>query len=229
MKLAERTFKRNDYKVTSKYGERIHPVTKEKSFHSGEDYGTQLQNWNVFAIEDGYIHASNSDATNGNYIWVVYPRLNKKAFYCHLKERLVKKGDKVNNDTVIGLVGTSGRSTAIHLHFGWKDLTTDKYEDPNKYDYQPLNNEVVIESPIIEEVTPIKPLKIGDKIWIKPNATKYSSGANIPPAYKKNGARHTKPFTISDDGDKKLNKSVHGHWLIKEIVSYVKKSEVEKA
>lgn len=229
MKLAERTFKRNDYKVTSKFGNRTHPVTGEvQSFHSGEDYGTQLQNWNVYAIEDGKVLASNSDATNGNYIWVSYPRLGKKAFYCHLHERFVSKGDTVNNDTVIGLVGNTGRSTAIHLHFGWKDLKTDKYEDPNKYNYIPLD--IVVEVKPIEVVKPqVTELKVGDKIWIKQTATTYSTGVKIPSAYKKNGARHTKPFTIEYDGDKSIYSRNHKHWLVKEIKSYVKKSEVEKA
>ena len=88
----------------------------------------------------------------------------------------------------------------------------------------------------IEEVKPVevvKPqdteLKVGDKIWIKQTATTYSTGVKIPSAYKKNGARHTKPFTIEYDGDKSVYKKNNKHWLIKEIKSYVKKSEVEKA
>jgi murein DD-endopeptidase MepM/ murein hydrolase activator NlpD len=137
MNLGERTFKRNDYKVTSPFGPRVHPVTKAKSFHSGLDYGTGLAKWSVYAIEQGKVLASNYDLTNGHYIWVEYPRIDLKIFYCHLDRRFVNKGAIVDDTTIIGLVGRSGRATGIHLHMGVKRISTNAYFNHAEYDYQP--------------------------------------------------------------------------------------------
>jgi len=225
MKLANRIFNREDWRVTSKFGNRIHPVTKVKSFHSGTDYGTQGQKWEQHALEQGVVLSSGIDS--GGYgalfAWVSYPRLGIKCLHYHLDKVFVKRGQNVTHDTVIGTTGTSGRSTGIHLHLGIKHLSDDKYFDSETYDYIPLIVDDKIDEPNMVE------LKVGDKIWIKSTATRYSNGTIIPASRKKNGAYHTKPYTIQFDGDKHSNKLVHGYWLIKEITSYVKKGEVEKA
>ena len=85
-----------------------------------------------------------------------------------------------------------------------------------------------VEPVIVEEPKPIA-LKVGDKVYIKPNATKYVGGKVISPNYKKGGRYAKKPFTIRFDGDKSVRKANRGHWVISELSSWVKKSEVEKA
>lgn len=143
MKIATRILKRDDWKITSKYGYRIHPTTKLPSFHSGIDFGTQLQNWNVYGLENGKVIASGYDDRNGNYIWIEYPRVDLKLFHCHLLNRQVSKGDLVNENTVIGQVGKTGGlingiqyKLDIHLHLGVKHISDDKYFDFENYDYQ---------------------------------------------------------------------------------------------
>ena len=173
MKLAERTFHRNDYKVTSPYGTRIHPTTKIKSFHYGEDYGTHLENWDIFALENGKVIASNQDATNGNYIWVEYQRLDLKIFYCHLALRNVVKGQSVNENTVLGKVGKSGRASGIHLHMGVKRISTNKYFDHANYDYQ----ELIKVADDLKELDKSQ-IKVGDKV--KVIGTHWGTGQKIP-------------------------------------------------
>ena len=137
MKLAERTFRRNDYAVTSAYGWRIHPVTKSQSFHRGTDYGTKGQKWKQYALEDGVVLSAGVDRLGANAIfaWVSYPRLGIKCLHYHLDQVYVKAGQRVNENTVIGLTGTTGRSTDIHLHLGVKSLKTNTYFDPETYNY----------------------------------------------------------------------------------------------
>lgn len=136
MKIATRILKSDKWKITSKYGYRIHPTTKLPSFHSGIDFGTQLEHWNVYGLEEGKVIASGINETDGNYIWIEYPRIDLKLFHGHLLNRQVNKGDIVNENTVIGQVGSTGRSTNIHLHLGVKHISYNKYFDFENYEYQ---------------------------------------------------------------------------------------------
>lgn len=136
MKIATRILKSDKWKITSRYGFRVHPVTKVPlSFHSGIDFGTNLENWNIYGLEVGKVIASGTNLTDGNYIWIEYPRLDLKLFHGHLLNRQVQKGDIVNENTVIGQVGSSGRSTNTHLHLGVKHISDNKYFNFENYEY----------------------------------------------------------------------------------------------
>ena len=137
MNLAERTFKRSDYTITSKYGWRTHPVTHAESFHYGIDYGTKKEKWGVFALETGIATAVGYDKNNGNYVWIEYPRLDLKIFYCHLDQVFVKRGQSVNNDVSFATVGKTGRATGVHLHMGVKHISDNKYFNHFDYEYNP--------------------------------------------------------------------------------------------
>lgn len=202
MKLAERTFRRSDYKMTSPYGWRIHPVHKEKIFHSGVDYAPigiheVEKRWRQYALEDGEVLGAGKDTKNGNAIfaWVSYKRLGIKVLYYHLHEVYVKKGQKVNHDTIIGLTGTTGYSTGIHLHMGVKYLSNNQYFDPESFDYRPIENNSV----------KLDKVEIGDKVKIV--GERYATGQLVPSKIKLN------KYTVS--------KISNGKVLLKEIVSWV--------
>lgn len=135
MKLAERTFKRNDYYITSPFGMRINPVTKKKAMHSGVDYGTNRENWKQYALENGKVLRTGYNAKGyGHYAEIEYPRLGISLFYGHFDKKYIKAGDIVDENTIIGLTGTTGMSTGIHLHLGLK--INGNYVDPEKYNYE---------------------------------------------------------------------------------------------
>lgn len=136
MKLATRIFKRTDWYITCPYGKRINPITHKEEFHYGCDYGTHTQKWPQYALEDGIITSVGKSASAGNYLHVNYPRINKDLFHCHLDIIYLKKGDKVNSDTVLGLTGKTGQATGIHLHLGLRPIGG-SYENPENYDYIP--------------------------------------------------------------------------------------------
>lgn len=191
MKLAERTFHRNDFRLTSPFGMRTHPVTKVQKLHSGADYGTQGQKWEQFALEDGIVLNAGVDAYGYNalFAWVSYPRLNIKCLYYHLDKVFVSKGQKVNENTIIGLTGTSGLSTGIHLHLGVKHLDDDKYFDPETYDYQIKTDGI----------------RIGDKVKII--GTHYATGQRVPYSVR------LRTHTVQAINNEKV--------LLREIVSWV--------
>lgn len=136
MKLIERIFKRKNNKVTSPFGMRWHPIKKKWMMHNGTDYGTGKQNWEVFAIEEGTIVACGYTNEVGNFVKINFNRINIQLWFFHLKEYYVYKNQKVNENTLIGLVGTTGSSTSEHLHLGLKFISNGQFFDPELFDYQ---------------------------------------------------------------------------------------------
>ena len=139
MLLAERTFRENQYVPPvgrSLYGWRTHPITGLNQFHYGEDYQTFGNNYPLYALEGGFVTVSDYDDVNGNHIWINYPRLDLKLFYGHLKVRYVALDDLVHATSIIGLAGTTGRSTGVHLHLGAKRISTNQYFNHHSYDWE---------------------------------------------------------------------------------------------
>ena len=102
--------------VTNPYGWQAHPVTKQKSLHSGvdlaADYGT-----NVLAVADGTVLDCSYDMAYG-YILTLEHADGVQTQYAHLSEFLVKAGDAVRQGQIIAKTGGSGWSTGPHLHLG---------------------------------------------------------------------------------------------------------------
>lgn len=102
--------------VTNPYGWQEHPVTKQKSLHSGvdlaADYGT-----NVLAVADGTVLDCSYDAAYG-YILTLEHENGVQTQYAHLSEFLVEPGDTVQQGQIIAKTGGSGWSTGSHLHLG---------------------------------------------------------------------------------------------------------------
>ena len=169
MKLAERIFHRTDFRLTSPYGMRVHTITGVKQFHYGVDYGTKLENWGQYALEEGTVLSCGVDtapsANKALFVWVSYPRLNLKLLHYHLNSVNVHKGQKVDENTLLGFTGKTGNSTAIHLHLGAKHISDNAYFDPETFNYIPLKKDTE-ESPI------------GKKAKIE--GLKYSNGKVIP-------------------------------------------------
>ncbi len=101
--------------LTSGFNWRIDPFTGLREFHQGLDIATQLGN-PVVATADGIVIESSSKKDYGNYVIILH-NYGYKTIYAHLKKRLVKVGQKVKRGDVIGLVGSTGKSTAPHLHY----------------------------------------------------------------------------------------------------------------
>lgn len=135
MKLAERTFKRKDYYITSPFGYRRDPKTGVVKYHNGCDYGTNREKWKQYALENGIVTYAQKDSSGANVIIISYPRLKIELIYGHLDTIQVKKGQSVNKDTVIGTTGMTGYATGIHLHLGIRKGVGHAWEDPEKYDY----------------------------------------------------------------------------------------------
>jgi murein DD-endopeptidase MepM/ murein hydrolase activator NlpD len=120
------------YRKTSGYGYRIHPITKKKTFHYGVDYGCSKVP--LYAIEDGVVYKRGYQANGaGNYVYVKYPRLGVAVAYFHLTSISLGVGATVKKGTKVGVAGTTGASTGVHLHIGVRSLSSWQWQNPETW------------------------------------------------------------------------------------------------
>lgn len=103
--------------ITSRFGRRIHPVHGHESFHGGVDLRSP-RGAPVRASADGVVEwaALHRESGLGKMIILVH-NFGFTSTYAHLDEIKVKVGAFVKKGEVIGHVGSTGVSTAPHLHY----------------------------------------------------------------------------------------------------------------
>lgn len=104
--------------VTSSYGWRVHPITKQRQFHTGVDIDGETGD-PVQAVEAGRVMRVDvagvgPGVINGHAVHIWTGR--RLWSYLHLARPAVKVGELVRTGQVIGLLGSTGRSTGSHLH-----------------------------------------------------------------------------------------------------------------
>ncbi len=132
--IADRNLKR----FASGYGYRIHPIYRTLKMHKGIDL-TAPTGTKVYATGGGKV-ISAGYATGGYGIKVIIDHgYGYKTLYAHLNKVNVKVGKRVARGDVIGEVGSTGRSTAPHLHYEVRK--NDQTENPVNYYYTDLTPE----------------------------------------------------------------------------------------
>lgn len=122
-----------DIQVTSNYGYRIHPVTLVETLHTGIDLKSKIGD-DVYSTASGIvIKAINNDNNGyGKYI-VIQNAFGFSTLFAHLDDILVREGDFVSKNSLIGYSGNTGRSTGPHLHYEVKFM--DKHINPIDFIY----------------------------------------------------------------------------------------------
>ena len=104
-------------RVTSVFGSQRVLNGVAKNPHNGLDYGAP-RGTPVYAMTDGFVQlAADTFYYSGNYILLDHGQ-GLNSFYLHLSKKDVKEGDWVKKGDKIGEIGTTGRSTGPHLHWG---------------------------------------------------------------------------------------------------------------
>jgi len=96
-------------RVTSNFGPR------RRRFHNGIDLKLQTGD-NVYSVFDGKVRIAQYSRSYG-YVVVIRHYNGLETFYAHLSKLKVKAGDKIKAGEILGLGGSTGRSTGPHLHF----------------------------------------------------------------------------------------------------------------
>lgn len=111
-------------RVTSPFGMRIHPLPPHaKKMHWGVDYGNTPSDNTIIASADGIVERADVFGGYGNTIIITHniKGVIYQTLYAHLASMSVKVGAKVKQGQKIGVKGTSGNSTGVHLHFEYHE------------------------------------------------------------------------------------------------------------
>lgn len=124
-------------KVTSEYV----IIRPDKKLHKGIDLISMSGDRNVKAIRSGVVRVTPYDKDGfGNYI-SIQQEDGFRALYCHLEKVLVKPGDTIEEGQVIGVEGTSGNSTGVHLHLELRKAPYDIGDHINVAEYLKIKNQ----------------------------------------------------------------------------------------
>ena len=103
----------------SGFGYRTHPTTKRRELHRGLDIATR-KGTPVIAAAHGVVDKFGYDKLLGNMVKIKHPSTQMVTLYGHMSKFAdgMRRGKKVGRGETIGYVGSSGRSTGNHLHYG---------------------------------------------------------------------------------------------------------------
>ena len=102
--------------VSSPFGYRVHPVTGKWTMHKGVDL-VASKGTPIYASRSGYVTIATYHSTAGNYVTLNHQD-GYTSVYMHMTHDVVSVGEYVKAGELIGYVGSTGRSTGPHLHFG---------------------------------------------------------------------------------------------------------------
>lgn len=103
-------------RISDDYGMRMHPILGIQKFHSGVDFAAPTGTA-IYAAYDGIVVAAAYSRTMGNYVMIDHGD-GLYTIYMHASKLHVNKDEIVIRGEKIAEVGSTGRSTGPHLHFG---------------------------------------------------------------------------------------------------------------
>ena len=104
-------------RITSSFSRRRwHPILHRYRPHHGTDFGAR-RGTPLLAVNDGKVIFSGRMRGYGNVVKIRHNG-GYVSLYAHQSRRRVKRGQWVKKGQIIGYVGSTGRSTGPHLHFG---------------------------------------------------------------------------------------------------------------
>ncbi|MFD2045005.1 murein hydrolase activator EnvC family protein [Ornithinibacillus salinisoli] len=128
---------------SSNFGNRVDPITYERSFHLGIDIsgpsGTP-----IYAAASGVAMPGDKSGTYGNHVLIAshINGVDYTTLYAHMSSYTITAGQVVQQGDLIGYMGSTGRSTGPHLHFeihkgGWIGFYPPNSNVVNPLDYLP--------------------------------------------------------------------------------------------
>lgn len=119
----------NEPEISSTFGRRTDPFTKQLAFHAGIDF-IGPNRAPVMATAPGVVVFAGRKGPYGRAVEIDHG-LGVKTRYAHLSAISVQAGDTVAFGRQLGTMGSTGRSTGQHLHY--EILLDDEQIDPAKF------------------------------------------------------------------------------------------------
>lgn len=101
-------------KISSNFGNRVHPITGAKSFHDGVDIAVPTGT-SLYSAVKGTVVISKYSESAGNMI-TVQTDSGWTVTFMHMESRAVSVGDQIEKGQYVGTSGNTGNSTGPHLH-----------------------------------------------------------------------------------------------------------------
>jgi murein DD-endopeptidase MepM/ murein hydrolase activator NlpD len=105
-------------RVTSGFAMRFHPILQKWRAHLGVDFGAPTGT-PVRTVGDGVVTFAGQQNGYGNVVQILHNG-DRTTVYAHLSRIDVRRGQRVEQGTRIGAVGSTGWATGPHLHFEFK-------------------------------------------------------------------------------------------------------------
>lgn len=118
-----------NYNLMSPFGVRRDPITGQLAMHAGVDLAGSYHE-PVMATAPGTIKIAGWSGEYGNMVEIDHG-YGLVTRYAHLSRVQVKPGQKVSFHQVVGIMGTTGRSTGPHVHY--EVLSDGKNLNPAKF------------------------------------------------------------------------------------------------
>ncbi len=116
-------------RISSLFGWRIHPTLGVNKFHNGVDMAAP-KGTDILAAFSGEVVAATYNSTMGNYVMMNHGN-GFYTIYMHASKLCVSPGQIIIEGEKIAEVGSTGRSTGPHLHFGVRK--NGEYVNPMDY------------------------------------------------------------------------------------------------
>jgi murein DD-endopeptidase MepM/ murein hydrolase activator NlpD len=124
------------HSVTSGFGWRTHPIYKTQEMHPGMDFSAE-QGTPIYATGDGVVEVADNLAQGyGNHV-VINHGFGYQTLYGHMSRIACTIGKKIKRGQLIGYVGSTGLSTAPHLHY--EVIKNGEKTNPINYYYNDLS------------------------------------------------------------------------------------------
>lgn len=116
-------------RITSRFGNRADPFHGATRFHDGFDIAGYYRS-PIYATADGKVVFAARNQGYGKTVQIVHSK-KLQTSYSHLSEIIVSVGDSVKKGQIIGYMGSTGRSTGVHVHY--MVYENGRPVDPEKY------------------------------------------------------------------------------------------------
>jgi murein DD-endopeptidase MepM/ murein hydrolase activator NlpD len=118
-----------EHDFTSNFGYRTDPFTRGLAMHTGVDFRAETGS-SILATGPGKVVAAEYNGGYGNMVEVEHAN-GLTTRYAHMSAIAVSVGQIVKTGTVVGRVGSTGRSTGPHLHY--ETRINDEPIDPTRF------------------------------------------------------------------------------------------------